>query len=173
MQPYNQSARRARQHRDCGAYMVELILALAATGVLTTAVVANMAELQRFSVAGQNNLLAAALGQELIDNARNARFDKLQGMVAGSPFTLLVNKNMSGQTGPAIVPRPMMLDLVGLEWSQPAANNRFEGTVTCWVAPDPIYVDLLRIKVEVAWSENTRLRKYQLETLISPHGIHN
>lgn len=158
------------ERSDSGMYLLELIMAIAASGVLAAALVGNMADTQRLSNAGQNQILAAAIAQEQIDSARNITYQSLLGM-KGS-YTLLVNKEGSGEVGPILNPRPLLLDLVSLDWTAAGKANKFAGTVIETIADGP-YTDTLRVTVVSNWKEGTQNRSYSLSTLISRYGIHN
>lgn len=184
-------AKAVRVHSQCGAYMVELILAIATAGMIAAALASNIAETERFSNAGQNQILAMAIVQEQIDNARNTSFDDLS--TCAGTHTLKVNNpdpNYNGCPAASCVggcrlnPRPLQLDLANLEWTAigvTASNkkqNLFHGTVTEQILPygmsgGPPYANTVKVIVEAVWREGQATRRYRLETLVSKNGINN
>ena len=81
-------------------------------------------------------------------------------------------KEGSGEVGPVLNPRPVLLDLVSLDWTPAGRANKFQGTVTETITDGP-YTDTLRVTVVSNWQEGTQNRSYSLSTLISRYGIHN
>jgi type II secretory pathway pseudopilin PulG len=165
--------------------MIELIMALAASGVLATALASNLAETERFSSSGQNQILAMSIVQEQIDNARNTSYDSLASC-AGS-HSLLVNSSdpdYSGCHSPTCAgacrlnPRPLQLDTNSLQWSTVEATstngrqNLFRGTVNERVEPGP-NLDTVKVTVEAVWNEANAVKRYDLSTLVAKNGINN
>ncbi|HEY9869449.1 MAG TPA: type II secretion system protein [Candidatus Obscuribacterales bacterium] len=184
-------ARAVRGHSQRGAYMVELILAIATAGMLAAALASNIAETERFSNAGQNQILAMSIVQEQIDNARNTSFDDLSSW-AGT-HTLKVNNPDPNYNGCPVAscvggcklnPRPLQLDLANLEWTAMEIStsnkkqNVFQGTVSEQIIPSgqtggPPYANTVKVIVEAVWREGQATRRYRLETLVSKNGINN
>jgi type II secretory pathway pseudopilin PulG len=157
-------ARRSEQ----GVYMIEMLMAIATTAMLLAALCDNLSLCTRFATSGQNQALAFSIAQEQIDNTRNTPY----GSLPFGTFTLLVNRNDSGQIGPAVNPRPLLLDTVNETWSTAARNNGFNGTVTETVSTGP-YPNTKQVVITVTWTEGTATRNFQLGTLVSQQGIHN
>jgi len=180
--------RRARRFSEGGYYMIELILALATSGMLAAALALNIAETERFSSSGQNQILAMSIVQEQIDNARNTSYDDLASW-AGT-HVLKVNNpdpNYAGCPAPScggvcrLNSRPLQVDMVTLDWLEmdPSAGgskqNVFRGTVTEKVIPPPAspFPKTIQVVVEAVWQEGSSTRRYRLETLVSKNGINN
>ncbi len=168
--------------------MIELILALATAGMLAAALATNIADTERFSTAGQNQILAMAIVQEQIDNARNTSYDDLASW-AGT-HTLKVNNpdsTYTGCTAPSCTGgckanlRPLQIDMVALEWTEmeiTATNqkqNIFHGTVSEQVIAPPAspFPQTVLVIVEAVWQEGPATKRYRLETLVSKNGINN
>ena len=168
--------------------MIELILALATAGMLAAALATNIAETERFSTAGQNQILAMAIVQEQIDNARNTSYDDLASW-AGT-HVLKVNNpdpNYVGCPAPScggvckLNSRPLQVDMVSLDWIEMeptptgSKQNVFYGTVTEQVIPPPAspFPQTVQVVVEAVWQEGSATKRYRLETLVSKNGINN
>lgn len=166
-----------------GAYMIELIMAIAASSMLAAALVASLADTQRFSVAGQNQIIAVALAHQQIDNARNSLYASL---IPGT-YQLLVNRTLPGQTGVlGINPRPLLADLVNLNFSyqdptQPSQmknyTNLFPGTVSETIVENTGSLAKTKtVTVTVRWQEGTTnasvWKQYSVSTLIAEYGLH-
>jgi type II secretory pathway pseudopilin PulG len=168
--------------------MIELILAIATAGMLAAALATNIAETERFSSAGQNQILAMSIVQEQIDNARNTSYDDLASW-AGN-HVLKVNNpdpNYMGCPAPScggtcrLNSRPLQVDMVALDWIEmepsptSTRQNFFSGTVTERVIPPPgsPYPQTIQVIVEADWQEGSATKKYRLETLVSKNGINN
>jgi hypothetical protein len=168
---------------DTGVYMLELIMAIAASGVLSAALVSSMAESEKLSSAGQNQIIASAIAQEQIDNARNTSYGDLEAWAGDhSPG---INRSQDGdftfcEHGACGVGvgncrlnrRPLQIDNQDEAWSDAAEANRFQGTLQETIAAGP-YPDTLRVTIAVNWKEGNANKNYTLVTLISKDGIHN
>lgn len=183
--PHTRSVRSGAGHvrSASGIYLVELLVAVFISSLLAAALAENMSETLRLTNSGQNQIIAAAIGQELVDNARNTSYAQgnpnLCGMI-GNTYTLNVN---SSNAGNPVSSRPLMMDLTSLDWSQDAENNKFTGTVTeslsnaNWGSfTDPILGSIpngIRVDITVTWNEVRMPKTYSLSTFISRNGIHN
>lgn len=175
---------------QAGVYMIELIMAIAVSAMLSAALVQTLADTERLSTAGQNQIIAAALAQEQIDNVRNTLYGDLQ---IGT-FELLLNKRQASDAGPDKVnPRPLLFDLTAFDWRTPseragqadqitcAASNQFrrlgsdevitDAQITETVANGPIANTKL-VTVRVSWSEGPAPKQYVVQTLVAQNGIH-
>lgn len=168
---------------ESGLYLVELLVAVVISSMFAASLAASMADSTRMSSSSQNQVLAANIAQELIDNARNTPFATLANYCSSTPYTLLVNKTGSSQTGPVILPRPLLLDMSSHTWTADSQRNLFRGTVTELVqgldtgfstttANPPPYI---RVTITINWIDGstTGQKNYTLSTIISEHGIHN
>ena len=180
--------RRAGRCNESGFYMIELILALATSGMLAAALALNIAETERFSSAGQNQILAMAIVQEQLDNARNTSYDDLASW-AGTHVLKVNNPDPTYVGCPApscggvckLNSRPLQVDMVNLDWLEMdptpggGKQNVFRGTVTEKVIPPPAspFAQTIQVIVEAVWQEGSNTRRYRLETLVSKNGINN
>lgn len=162
-----------------GIYLVELLVAVFISSLLAAALAENMSETLRLTNCGQNQIIAAAIGQELVDNARNTSYSSLCNMI-GQTYTLNVNSSNSGNP---VSSRPLMLDLTSLDWTQDAENNKFSGTVSESLSDagwgsyaDPILGNIpngIKVDITISWTEVQMPKTYSLSTFISRNGIHN
>lgn len=164
---------------DSGIYLVELLVAVFISSLLAAALAENMSQTLKLTSSGQNQIVAAAIGQELIDNARNTDYAVLSGLV-GNTYTLNINSSNSGSP---VNTRPLMLDLTNLDWSTDAENNKFVGTVTEMLtnagwgsytdATGAVLPNGVKVDITVNWTEIKMNKTYTVSTFISRNGIHN
>jgi type II secretory pathway pseudopilin PulG len=158
-----------RQRSQQGAGIIDLLFCVIISGILSAAIVNGMSQAHRASSSSQNQVIAAAIAQEVIDSARNMPYNTLQTFVG--THDLVVNSG-SGLTPPPVFPRPLMQDRNSLIWSSKAANNDFDATVTETIAAGPV-ANTLQVTVLVTWKENTGgSRTFTMTTLVSQFGIH-
>lgn len=162
--------------------MLELLMSIAVSSMLAAALVSNLAQTESFSNAGQNQLLAACIAQEMIDNARNTSYSDLVDNIG--THEMVVNR-VSDESCPDVLPRALLMDEVDLDFTTESKRNAFWGTAVESIeyldAGDP---NVLRITVEVSWKEAGNTKKNYvngsngtnaavLSTLVSKNGIHN
>lgn len=160
-----------------GSHLVELVVALGAISFVMLAAMQAWSQVYRMSTAGQNQMLAAHMAQEILDSARNQRYSTL-AQYAGTTHELLVNRTGAIQSSSPLNPRPLMLDLENLSYKNYTADgekvrgNSFHGTVHETITDAGN--GTLKVAVQVSWpSENGRPRQLEMSTLISQYGIHN
>lgn len=171
---------------DSGIYLVELLVAVFISSLLAAALAENMSETFRLTSSGQNQIIAAAIGQELVDNARNTTYFHQDASVPNlchmlGSHSLQVNQANSS-TSP-VNTRPLMLDLTNLDWTDDADDNKFVGTVQEVISDagwgsyvDPALGPIpngMRVDITVSWAERNMNKTYSLTTFISRNGIHN
>lgn len=182
-------SKHTKSRTSSGVYMIEMLLAIATSTMLAAALVANLADTERLASAGQNQIIATAVAQELIDNTRNAMYDSL---IPGTYEDFLVNRTASGQCGNSLNPRPLLLDLVNQNYSfvnpsnEPGVlqqyTNVFQGKVTQQIIDNGAAGALGNTKtvvVTVTWNEGGAsgeggsTKSLTLSTLVAFNGIHN
>lgn len=183
------SRERIQSRTESGVYMIELIMAIATSSMLCAALVGTLAQTERLSTSGQNQIIAAALAQEQIDNVRNT----LYGDLAAGSFSLLLNRRELGQEGPSDVnPRPLLFDLYNHDWRTPlerakgvnqtecAAASQFQqlgldAAITETVVDNGTSGQLANTKtvtITINWTEGPDVKTYTVSTLVAKHGIH-
>ena len=70
------------------------------------AILDSLAAVTRSSTVTQNQVVAAAIAQEVMDHARHCRWADL----AAGTHSLLINRYSAGTNGPAFMNRPLLLD---------------------------------------------------------------
>jgi type II secretory pathway pseudopilin PulG len=166
--------------RNTGLYMLELLIALATSSALAAALVSNLAETQRFTTSGQENIMAFAVAQEIMDMARNLPFGSLGANTETVVYQMQVNR-LTPADPPSDSPfvHALLIDNTNpnVTWSDAAQKNLFDGSATLEVSPKD--VDLLgntvskRLKVTVRWPSENPVHTYEMNTIISSNGIHN
>jgi hypothetical protein len=140
--------------------MVELLLAIATSSLLAAALVSNMAESQRLSDYGQNQIMASTIAQEQIDSTRNTPYNSLAANLG--QFELKATpSSTSGALVPIIAPRPLLLD-----------SSKFAGRVFERIELGP-YQDTLKVTITINWQEGNSNKNYSLSTLVAKNGINN
>lgn len=160
-----------------GSHLVELVVALGAISFVMLAAMQAWSQVYKMSSAGQNQMLAAHMAQEILDGARNQRYSTL-AQYAGTTHELLVNRTGAIQSSSPLNPRPLMLDFENLNYKNYTTDgasvkgNSFHGTVHETITDAGN--GTLRVAVQIKWpSENGRSRQLEMSTLISQYGIHN
>jgi len=146
--------------RQKGVYMVELLIALVASTLLSAALVSSMAESERLSDVGQNLVVATTMAQGQIDSTRNTPYFSL-GANVGNHELKVKASSASGSLIPVVAPRPLLLD-----------SAKFEGRVFETIAAGP-YTDTLQVTITINWTEGQATRSYSLTTLVAKNGINN
>jgi type II secretory pathway pseudopilin PulG len=177
--------------RDGGFQLIELLVSVAVSGIVITAIGGSMMKMMNFASNGQNQLMAADIAQEVIDNARNMSFGRLNALCdQPQPITLLVNRRTAADaTDPYnAFPRPLGQDWINLAYTQDDAagnsktrSNRFRGdaddgglvqeTLTRQVVAGNTTIN---VEVLVRWQDGRNgQHTYRSSTLIADRGIHN
>lgn len=125
----------------------------------------------------QNELYAKEILADLMEFSRGAGygfFEDKKGL-----HTLLTNKLVPSEIGPAVRTSPVQLDCVDREWSASAKAARFRGVVTFLVEDGP-ELNTLKITIKVAWSDGTSFnaptdgesaREISKSTILAKDGI--
>lgn len=163
-----------KRHRDQrGFQMVELLIALAIMGLVSTEIVKGFSQLLKTSTSTQNLLSAQEIGAQLLDNARNQTYKNLKANVGSH---VLVVNDMGNASFDPVFNRPLLQDNRNLVYSAQAQQSRFHGdtaeggkvTETITQTADGVRVDIL-----VNWKQDGGLRAYACSTTITENGIHN
>lgn len=164
--------------------MVELMVAVLASSILAASLATHLGETFKLTSAGQKQLFAASIGQQLVDVTRNTDYTKLCTLVGGN-YTFNVN-DING--GNPLTTRALMMDIdsTSIGWSPEAIKNKFperlhdnSPTVTesisnaGWGTDSSGQPAGLRIDILVQWNEQNMVKTYSMTTYISRHGIHN
>jgi type II secretory pathway pseudopilin PulG len=161
----------AKLRNESGILLLELLVAIGVSGIIAAALASNLAAIQRFANKGQSNILAANIAQQIIDSARNTSFTNLNSQMG--TYVMLVNKDVLSQTGPAINPRPLLIDNTTSTWSDATNQNRFAPSVTEIISNGPNYPRDISVEVRIDWEEDNATKHYWLKTLVTENGINN
>lgn len=167
-----------------GSFLVELMVAILVSSIMGTAIVNSMSDSMRVTTKAQNQVIATAIAQQVIDACRNRPFDDLvtQGGsngCLGMNQSLVVNGTTTG-TYPAIFPRPLIMttDDPGATYHSEATGNRFQGTAIADVVtvgdqdPDTGRFNTANVSVTVRWNEGgTGQRRYRMSANITRFGL--
>lgn len=167
-----------------GSFLVELMVAILVSSIMGTAIVNGMSDSLRVSTKAQNQVIATAIAQQVIDACRNRPFDDLvtqggENGCLGMNQSLVVNGS-SNATCPAIFPRPLIMttDDEGAIYHGESTGNRFQGTAVADVTtvgdqdPDTGRFNTANVAVTVRWSEGgTGQRRYRMSANITRFGL--
>jgi len=180
-----------RQRNSSGFQLVELLVAIAVSGMIITAITGSLMQMMNFASNGQNQLMACDIAQEVIDNARNMSFARLSNLCdQPQPITLLVNrKSAADSTDPYnAFPRPLGQDWVNMQYHLDDAmgnskthSNRFHGDpgdgglVQQNLSKQSVNGNTtVTVEVMVRWQDGRNgQHTYRTSTLIADKGIHN
>lgn len=165
-------ARRSIQHGEAGFSILEALVSILILSAFTAGLVDSLAQTEWFSCSSQNEVLAATMAQQIIDSTRNLDFATMSGLNKAVPYTLLVNKTTTGQSGPTFMPQALLIDSTSESWSSAAQKNIFGGTVTEQFDNGPA-TGTLTVTVTCSWTENDGPKIFQMKTLVAANGIHN
>ncbi|MBY0545964.1 MAG: type II secretion system GspH family protein [Candidatus Obscuribacterales bacterium] len=105
---------------DQGGYqLVELMVAIGICTIFLAGILDSMASVMRSSTATQNQVIAAAIAQQVIDHARHCRWNDL---TAGN-YTLMINRYSAGTNGPTFMNRALLLDSVTNRYANETYNS--------------------------------------------------
>lgn len=169
---------------ESGVYMIELLMTLVVGALLSAALVNALSNTQSLASTSQNEITAAVVAQEQIDNVRNASYDSL----TNGTYPLLLHKRSSADAGPtAVNPRPLMYDLTGLDWRTPSERAKLTDKTACAagdqlqnlgtdatvseIVEDGPAANTKFVTIKIAWSEGSRQKHYVMRTLIAQNGI--
>ena len=172
-----------RQRAATGMYLIELIVAIAMSGLLAVVLGTSLSANLSFSSGAQNQLIAADIAQELVDRFRDYPGQILPSTTwipdgtypvhVDSDDGVIVNPNF-----PAAV-SPLIFDVTNLTFQTLTLSSRFRsGTastinVALVTLPNGSSPPTDRsITITVQWQEKTALRTYTLTTIVDQWGIH-
>lgn len=164
-----------------GTYLVEVVFAAGVSMVFLGGVLGITSSLYKAGTQNQNQIMATNMAQEVIDNARNSTFGKLQGFLNGQTS---VTQNIELYDYPAdpansMFPRPLLRNTSsgsGMTYESITLENQFQGTVTetlTDLAPGSTTNGLIGVEVDIVWNDSTGPHTYTVKTEISQTGVHS
>lgn len=169
---------------ECGMYMLELLVAVLASSILAATLASHLGETFKMTSAGQHQLYAAAIAQELVDVTRNTNYTTLCSL-QGNTYSFNVNELNPGNP---LTTRALMMeaDSTSFGWSPEAIDNKFPDrlhdnssavteTITNagWGNDSSGQPAGLKVDIVVRWNEQNMVKQYAMTTYISRQGIHN
>lgn len=182
--PVNRPNQPARLRNEHGIQLVEMMVSIL-VGTLLMLTSFNIASsMYRTTSSGENQVLATNMAQQLIDNARNSTYTHLRDDILGGGTN--VTQTVSLYTYPsnpnsAVFPRPLLRNESSsgpssMNYSQSSRNKVFNGTVTeqlTNLTPGNMTNGMIRVMINVAWTDSKGPHSYSTATTISQTGIHN
>ncbi len=135
---------RTKPRNQQGSYLIELLVALAISGLLAVARGTSVAQTKGISNRTENGLLATLMAQQVLDRVRNTAFDELPN--SGVTHHVRVNlgdpdDTQTYEANQPLLNRPLLIDGVNLKWQSAAASipmYKFRGTVDLVLKDGPI-----------------------------------
>jgi prepilin-type N-terminal cleavage/methylation domain-containing protein len=179
--PHRVMLRAKPVRNEHGMQLLELMVAVSIGAILMMAVYGSSMGFYRATNNNENQVVAANLAQQVIDNARNSPYFRLMTLLNGNNT---VSQNLDLYDFPAnpataMFPRPLLRNQntnSGMTYSQRSLDKLFNGTVTQTIdnlAPGDANNGQLRVSVLVAWKDTRGHHEYRTATTIAQTGIHN
>lgn len=175
-----------RVRRECGASLVELMVAIMISGIIMVALGSSLSEQMRLGTKTQNQLIAAELARVMVERIRSTPYEKLPSdnitraiRIASGDMT---DTNVYDMSNP-IVSRPLQIDATAFQYRSPNASNpmpisKFPGQVTVSFggAADGPFGQVQQTKtanVLVSWNEagQSSPKQIELKVTVCKHGI--
>ncbi|MBY0360126.1 MAG: hypothetical protein K2W82_19140 [Candidatus Obscuribacterales bacterium] len=167
---------RVKIRNEEGFQLVELLVAVGITTILSTALLSTLASMYQLNTSSHNQAMTTMIIQEVMDNARNMSWSTLTDDTIFPKETwinLVVNQTSSNPSLPSSFPRPLLLDTHNKTYSSVAQNKLFRGTVRQRL--QDLGSNQLKLTVEVTYPvENSgKAKTVSASTNISQYGLHN
>jgi prepilin-type N-terminal cleavage/methylation domain-containing protein len=180
--------RRFRLRVAAGVSLMECMVAVVVGSILLYAVYNCTSLMYTASTTNENQVLATNMAQQVIDNARDSRYDELNYQCNGDPTSGSTGTNSQvlnlydyPTSDPNFFPRPLLRNLstaAGMSYTTASTQQAFPGTVTETLTTLQPYdpdarTGSMKVSVLVAWTDSRGPHKYTTSTIISQTGIHN
>jgi type II secretory pathway pseudopilin PulG len=171
---------KARKTRSSsGQQLVEVIVAVAMTGILAVMMGTSLAQLMATSTLSENQLKAGEVAQELLDRIRRTPY----GLISATTNNYTVQMYSDDGVVPnGVLPfqtTPLLCDVSQYTWSNASLANRFRGpgpngyaTASASLQPYSAAHSATQATITVTWAENQSVRSFVLESVISNGGMH-
>jgi type II secretory pathway pseudopilin PulG len=171
-----------------GISLMECMVAVVVGSILLYAVYTGTAIMYTASTTNQNQVLATNMAQQVIDNARDSRYDELNYQCNGDPTSAstgtssqVLNLYDYPTSDPNFFPRPLLRNLnsgAGMTYTTASNQQSFPGSVTETLTTLQPYdpdarTGAMKVSVLVSWTDSRGPHKYTTSTVISQTGIHN
>lgn len=157
-----------------GILLVEMLVALVMAAFVALALYESYAATLRASTNAENQVTAAVIAQECLDEARNQTWPALQNYVALYPtgsaqqMTLSGSQNSLGSAG-----RPLSVN-TDFNYDARSLQRQFSGTCTRAFDYAPGTNSIINVTVTVTWPPGSPTpRTIVAKTSISSSGIHD
>lgn len=153
--------RKRRSGRDArGAYLVEILVAMACGTIVTLALVDMITQNMRQSSMEQNDLYAQTIIQELQGFSKTVKFSFLEQNIG--QHNLLVSRSSPGS--PTIRTQALQVDSVAKQWQEMSKNVAFAGTVLYDITP--IDSSTLKITITLNWLDQGGFQRHRDSVVI-------
>lgn len=177
MQLLNRRRRRAFRRAEDGITMMEMMCACVVGSILLLGIYTTVMSMYRQCTTSEQHIIATNMAQQVIDNARNSTFTKLLSF--GSATQTLSLLDYPGNPAAAMFPRPLLRNenaASGMTYSAASIRKVFNGTVTetlTNLSGAATSNRLIRVTVNINWTDSNGPHNYQTGTVVSETGIHN
>lgn len=154
--------------------LIEMLVALVMAAFVSLALYESYAASLRASTNAENQVTAAVIAQECLDEARNETWPALVGFVASYPTGSPQQMTLSGsQASLGTAGRPLSIN-TDLNYDARSLQRQFSGTCTRAFDYAPGTNSIINVTVTVTWSQgSTSPRTIVARTSISSSGIHD
>jgi type II secretory pathway pseudopilin PulG len=168
-----------------GSYLIELLMALAISGMLAVALGNSVCQTKGISNRSENSLYASLMAEEILERLRSTPFDSLPS--SGVSHNVRVNYGDSTdsttyETTPPMLNRPLLIDGSNLQWLVNSGTNlptyHFKGTAQILIKDGPLTSSgpgpvTKTATVTVTWSDGdaTGPHVLTLSRMLSRFGI--
>lgn len=165
---------------ECGAYLIELIVAISVSAIIGLALTATLSNAMRASSSTQNQIVATMIAQEILERVKSSKniFD-VPLVIPEKEYRFNISSSDSF-ADPTIdfLRRPILFDVERLKYIAPTSSPdepayRFRGMAK--VMFKDVEVDVKTAVVTVSWVENSEdgirgTRTLTTKTLVSRYG---
>ncbi len=167
--------------RQNGSYLIELLVALAISGLLAVALGASVCQTKGISNRSENNLMASLITQQVFERLRSTPFDSLPAL--GIAHNVRVNLGDTTdstvyESNSPILNRALLIDGTNLQWlgyssSQPIPQYKFRGDVVLQLRDGPVPSVTKTATVTVSWSDSSASAPHSLQVsrVLSRYGV--
>lgn len=173
-----------RVRRECGASLVELMVAIMISGIIMVALGSSLSEQMRLGTKTQNQLVAAELAKTLSERIRATKFDDLPTYLTPQNVRIAAGdlNDTHSYTG-EILSRPLQIDGQLLQYKSPSSDNpmpisKFPGEVTLTLGgmadgPSGPLDDTRKATILVTWMEpgQSDSKRLELKMILYRNGI--
>ncbi len=164
-----------RGGRRFGSILLDLVVAVAVSGVLLLCLSNGISELMRLSVSAQSRFMAANVAKSIVERIRATPFENLP--LDDVTYQMRMTSAQSVSSPEWLVSRVLQIDNLNFLWtglsSSSTTGAEFLGNAE--VRFSPYLSDSKLVEVTITWRESSSadsIRNYKVFAVVSRYGIH-